>query len=82
MCFKLDQIYYNDISMYWLVIRERGLPKMHSTNKESIESTTSNLKLLSGSPDAYEKAYRSSVYLTEVQMTSIIHFFISLRFCV
>lgn len=82
MCFKLDQIYYNDISMYWLVIHERGLPKMHSTNKESIESTTSNLKLLSGSPDAYEKAYRSSVYLTEVQMTSIIHFFISLRFCV
>lgn len=55
---------------------------MHSMNEESIESTTSNLKLLSGRPDAYEKAYPSSVYLTEVQVTSVIHFFISLRFCV
>lgn len=82
MCFKLDQIYYDEVSMCWLVICERGLPKMHSMNKESIESTTSNLKLLSGYPDAYEKAYPSSVYLTEVQMTSVIHFFISLRFCV
>lgn len=53
---------------------------MHSMNNESIESTISNLKLLSGRPDVYEKAYLSSVYLTEVQMTFLIHFFILLRF--
>lgn len=64
MCFKLYEVYYKEVSMCWLVIYGRGLPKMHSMNNEPIESTTSNLKLLSGSPDAYEKAYPSSVYLS------------------
>lgn len=56
--FKRNQVYYNEVSVCLLVIYEggNGLPKMQSMNNESIESTTSNLKLLSGSPDAYEKA--------------------------
>lgn len=55
--FKRYQFCSNEVSMCWLVIYGRDCQKMQSKNNEFIESTTSNLKLFSGSPDAYEKAY-------------------------